>query len=102
MDNKCNNCAKFLTCNRQDCKKITFVEAGILDRPIRIDKKEWWESIEELNVEFAKSMEYIVDTITEAGIALKEFYNGEAEINNKPSDEACKESIKRQPDDFTD
>lgn len=33
MNNKCNNCAKFLTCNRNECKKISFVEAGILNKP---------------------------------------------------------------------
>ncbi len=33
MNNKCNNCAKFLTCNRKDCKKMSFIEAGILDKP---------------------------------------------------------------------
>lgn len=32
MNNKCNNCAKFLTCDRRKCEKITFVEAGILER----------------------------------------------------------------------
>jgi len=33
MNNKCNNCAKFLTCNRKECKKITFIEAEIIDKP---------------------------------------------------------------------
>ena len=41
MERKCNNCAKFLTCNKQKCKKMTFVEAGILDKPTR----EWYETI---------------------------------------------------------
>lgn len=30
--NKCNNCAKFLTCDRRECKQITFLQAGQLDR----------------------------------------------------------------------
>lgn len=30
--NRCNNCAKFLTCNRQECKQITFLQAGQLDK----------------------------------------------------------------------
>ena len=38
MNNKCSNCAKFLTCNKEKCKKITFVEAGNLDKPKK-DKK---------------------------------------------------------------
>lgn len=33
MNNKCNNCAKFLTCNRKKCEKVSFVEAQILDKP---------------------------------------------------------------------
>ena len=30
--NKCNNCAKFLTCNREDCKQVTYLQAGQIDR----------------------------------------------------------------------
>lgn len=42
MNNKCNNCAKFLTCNKKQCKRISFVEAEILDKPkikVEYDKK---------------------------------------------------------------
>lgn len=31
--NKCNNCAKFLTCDRKECNQVTFIQAGILDKP---------------------------------------------------------------------
>lgn len=40
MNNKCNNCAKFLACNRKECKKITFLKAGILDKPQNKHKTE--------------------------------------------------------------
>lgn len=33
MEEKCNTCAKFLTCNKKECKKISFIEAKILDKP---------------------------------------------------------------------
>lgn len=33
MNNKCNTCAKQFTCNRKECKKVTFVQAKILDKP---------------------------------------------------------------------
>jgi len=33
MNNKCRSCAKFLTCDKKECKKKSFVEAEILDRP---------------------------------------------------------------------
>lgn len=36
MNNMCNKCAKFLTCNKEKCKRITFVEAKILDKPKKI------------------------------------------------------------------
>lgn len=39
MNNKCNTCAKFSTCNRQKCNKVTFVEAGIIDKPKNIKNK---------------------------------------------------------------
>ena len=40
MNNKCNNCAKFLTCNRKKCEKISFVEAGMIEKPKRSEKFE--------------------------------------------------------------
>lgn len=30
--NKCNNCVKFLTCNRTDCKQVTYLQANQIDR----------------------------------------------------------------------
>lgn len=45
MNNKCNLCAKFLTCNRQKCKKITFVEAKILEKPKTIINKDWEQQV---------------------------------------------------------
>lgn len=38
MNNKCNNCAKFLTCSRKQCRKISFVEADILEKPRKIKR----------------------------------------------------------------
>lgn len=37
MNNKCNICAKFLTCNREECNKVTFVQAKILEKPKNIE-----------------------------------------------------------------
>lgn len=36
---KCKVCAKFLTCNRKECKKVSFVEAEILDKPTKKTKQ---------------------------------------------------------------
>lgn len=42
--NKCNNCAKFLTCDRKKCNQVTFLQAGQLERveikQLKIDTKE--------------------------------------------------------------
>lgn len=40
MNNKCNNCGKFLTCDKKECKKITFVEAEIIEKPKRRRRKQ--------------------------------------------------------------
>lgn len=32
MNNKCNNCVKFLTCNRRECKQVTFIQANQIER----------------------------------------------------------------------
>lgn len=37
--NKCNNCAKFLTCDRRQCKQVTFLQVGQLDRLKEKEKK---------------------------------------------------------------
>ena len=29
---KCNNCTKFLTCNRENCKQVTYLQAGQTDK----------------------------------------------------------------------
>lgn len=30
--NKCNNCTKFLTCDREECSQVTYLQAGQIDR----------------------------------------------------------------------
>lgn len=59
MNNKCNNCAKFLTCNRKECKKITFVEAGILDKPknIKRSSKSFEITMQEAEENLRKAMQ---------------------------------------------
>lgn len=29
---KCNNCVKFLTCNRTECNQVTYLQANQIDR----------------------------------------------------------------------
>ena len=30
--NNCNNCTKFLTCNRGECSQVTYLQSGQIDR----------------------------------------------------------------------
>lgn len=32
MKNRCNNCVKFLTCNRTECNQVTYLQANQIDR----------------------------------------------------------------------
>lgn len=41
--NKCNNCVKFLTCNRTECNQITFLQANQIER---LEEKEIDRSLE--------------------------------------------------------
>lgn len=59
MNNKCNNCAKFLTCNRKECKKISFVEAKVLDRPRKIKRNDAIEAWANLTISMQEAGEQL-------------------------------------------
>ena len=44
----CNNCTKFLTCNREICKQVTYLQAGQIER-IKVKKE---KSLTELMITF--------------------------------------------------
>lgn len=83
MNNQCNNCAKFLTCNRKNCNKITFVEAGILDKPKMIKNDN--EIVLEALMNFGETME---ETYYSIQIMCKEWLKGLQEIQNEIKQEA--------------
>lgn len=68
MNNKCRNCAKFITCDRRSCKKITFVEAGIINRPQLIKSKE-----ESFGITMQECLYLVQKASEEIGKALNEF-----------------------------
>lgn len=45
---KCNNCTKFLTCNRKNCKQVTYLQAGQIEK-LEIKKE---KSLTELLIKF--------------------------------------------------
>ena len=63
--NKCNNCAKFLTCDRRQCDQVTFLQAG------QIDKLE----VKQLKIDIEFDTRLLVDTIFKAGITLEQALN---------------------------
>lgn len=70
MNNKCNNCAKLLTCNKKECNKITFVEAGILDKPQIVKSDD--EILAKITKKLGDTMQESLYTIKEAGKRLSE------------------------------
>lgn len=60
--NKCNNCVKFLTCNRTECNQITFLQANQIER---LEVKEIDISLE---IDFRKFKE----AVCMAGTTLKQ------------------------------
>ena len=45
---KCNNCTKFLTCNREICEQVTYLQAGQIEK-LEIKKE---KSLTELLIKF--------------------------------------------------
>lgn len=45
--NKCKNCTKFLTCNREQCKQITYLQAGQTERMRVKSEKKDFETLKE-------------------------------------------------------
>lgn len=65
--NKCNNCAKFLTCDRKECDQVTFLQAGQLER-IKYSRNFFKINPNSL----AESMEQFRKAICEFGMITKE------------------------------
>lgn len=65
--NKCNNCAKFLTCDRRQCNQVTFLQAGQLER-IKYSRNFFKINPNSL----AESMEKFRKSLCEFGMIIKE------------------------------
>ena len=74
--NKCNNCAKFLTCNRKECDQVTFLQAG------QIDKIEP-ELLEKSANTLEEDIDYIINVNCQFGITIKEALEEEEEYRRK-------------------
>ena len=67
--NKCNNCAKFLTCDRRQCNQVTFLQAGQLDR---LETNPKYLKIDINTFTLQKSIEQFRKAICNFGIVAKE------------------------------
>ncbi len=85
--NKCNNCAKFLTCDRRKCDQVTFLQAG------QIDKIEP-ELLETLANTLEEDIDYIRYSICQFGMNLKK----SIEEDKKKFIEALKKEVTNEKD----
>lgn len=60
--NKCNNCAKFLTCDRKQCNQVTFLQAGQLERV----------EVKKLKIDIEYDARLLVDGLSKAGMTLEQ------------------------------
>lgn len=67
--NKCNNCAKFLTCDRRKCEQVTFLQAGQLER---VEANPKYLEIDFNAITLQKSIEEFRKAICEFGMIAKE------------------------------
>ena len=66
---KCNNCAKFLTCDRRQCDQVTFLQAGQLER---LETNLKYLRIDFNTITLQKSLEELRKAIWEFGMVTKE------------------------------
>lgn len=67
--NKCNNCAKFLTCDGRKCNQVTFLQAGQLER---LETNLKYLRIDFNTITLQKSLEELRKAIWEFGMVTKE------------------------------
>lgn len=60
---KCNNCTKFLTCNREYCKPVTYLQANQIER---IGAKEEKEEIKDMYRTYGEKFEIYAKRFYEA------------------------------------
>lgn len=63
--NKCNNCAKFLTCDRRKCNQITFLQAGQIDRL----------EVKQLKIDIEYDARLLANGLSKAGTTLEQAKN---------------------------
>lgn len=71
---RCNNCTKFLTCNRTECNQVTYLQANQIER---VETKKGIElSIE---ADFGR----LIEAMLKAGVTLNELLNSSTQKKQK-------------------
>lgn len=60
--NKCNNCVKFLTCNRTECNQITYLQANQIERL----------EVKEIDISLETDFRKFKEAVCMAGTTLKQ------------------------------
>lgn len=71
---KCNNCTKFLTCNRTECKQVTYLQAN------QIERVETKKGIE-LSIE--ADFRRLIEAMLKVGVTLNELLNSSTQKKEK-------------------
>lgn len=70
---KCNNCTKFLTCNRTECNQVTYLQANQIDR-VKVKK---------LEISIEADFRRLTEAMLKLGVTFNELLNSSTQKKQK-------------------
>lgn len=70
---KCNNCTKFLTCNRTECNQVTYLQANQIDR-VKVKK---------LEISIEADFRRLTEAMLKVGVTFNELLNSSTQKKQK-------------------
>ena len=70
---KCNNCTKFLTCNRTECNQVTYLQANQIDR-VKVKK---------LEISIEAVFRRLTEAMLKVGVTFNELLNSSTQKKQK-------------------
>ena len=70
---KCNNCTKFLTCNRTECNQVTYLQANQIDR----------EKVKKLEISIEAVFRRLTEAMLKVGVTFNELLNSSTQKKQK-------------------
>lgn len=71
---KCNNCTKFLTCNRTECKQVTYLQANQIER---------LETRKEIELTIEANFRRLIEAMLKVGVTFNELINSSTQEEQK-------------------